>query len=136
MGIVGSLGMLNTHGFNIFMENGSPTLYHYAGGTLGYAQYTGRWTKRTFGLGSETLSSALSATATSNGKSVVAWYSRNGDLFVSHRNGDSWISKSVGGIKQYGDAFPIVVPSANGKVEVFVRANVQGKGTLVRVVER
>jgi hypothetical protein len=136
MGIVGSLGTLNTNGFNIFMENGSPTLYHYAGGTLGYAQYTGRWTKRTFGLGSETLSSALSATATSNGKSVVAWYSRNGDLFVSHRNGDSWSSKLVGGIKQYGDAFPIVVPSTNGKVEVFVRANVQGKGTLVRVVER
>ncbi|MDD3569048.1 MAG: hypothetical protein PHT92_11675, partial [Bacteroidales bacterium] len=73
---------------------------------------------------------------TSNGKSVVAWYSRNGDLFVSHRNGDSWSSKLVGGIKQYGDAFPIVVPSTNGKVEVFVRANVQGKGTLVRVVER
>jgi hypothetical protein len=136
IGIAGSLGTSNTSGFNVFMENGLPTLYHYAGGTLGYAQYTGRWSKKTYGLGGESLSSALSAALVGNGKPVVAWYSRNIKLFVSYKNGENWTNKRVEGIEQYGDAFPIVVPAANGKVDVFVRANVQGNGTIVMVSEQ
>lgn len=132
IGIVGSLGMSSTNGFNIFMVDGIPTLVYFSG----YAQYNGKWINKKLNWGDFTGSRALSATTASNGKPVMARYSQSGKLFVSYFNGDSWANKSVEDIEQYGNAFPIIVPTANGKVEVFVKANVQGKGAIVRISER
>ena len=136
VGIVGSMGTMNTNGFNVVYENGVVHLVYYGGGTLGYAKYeNGRWTKQNFGMG-ETISSSLSAATAHNKMPVVAWYSRNSKLFISYRQAGGWKHSLVEGVEKSEYAFPSILPIANGKVEVFVRAKVQGKGTVVRIVEQ